>query len=48
MIDKNATSPITWEAILTLEREIFADASISLSLSYRRFHQFYLGIEMVP
>ncbi len=48
VIDKDATSPITWETILTVERELFTDASISLNLTYRRFTNFNWALKWFP
>lgn len=39
-IDGNYNSPQTWEALLTLEREIFTDFAVSVGASYRRYTDF--------
>ena len=40
VFDKNAGSPATWEAMLTLEREVMTDFALMLNASYRRYNQF--------
>ena len=36
-IDPGVNSPITWEAMATVEREIFTDFAIQANLTYRRY-----------
>ncbi len=38
--DANAGSSATWEAMLTLEREIFTDFALQINASYRLYNQF--------
>ena len=40
VIDKNSGSTATWEAMLTLEREIITDFALQLNASYRKYNQF--------
>jgi len=48
VIDKDAQSPITSEGILTLERELFTDASASINFTYRRTSKFRWALKWFP
>ncbi|MDH7513763.1 MAG: carboxypeptidase regulatory-like domain-containing protein [Clostridiales bacterium] len=48
VVDANAQSPRTSEAILTLERELFTDAAVSLNATYRKYDKFTWALKYFP
>lgn len=48
VIDAKAGSPITSEAILTVERELFTDAAVQVNATYRRYHNLSWALKYFP
>ncbi len=48
LVDRNAGSPRTSEAILSLERELFTDAAVQVHATYRRYDRFNWAPKYFP